>query len=166
MLLYVHWRIFRFNLIWISVSIAFGIFLNHSIFLFPGPLSSHLYISKEEYREPSCCVPAWSVSQNPGGQRLTVGYFPAQWFGIQENIAFKKTCRNKKALTGLLSYLLDVPAEQITDIGFPDTFLHGDHEDDLGFDLNRDAGFSAWSGWWTTGTAVFTVVNWAFLCYT
>ena len=36
---------------------------------------------------------------------------------------------------GLLSCLLDIPAEQITGIGFPDTFLHGDHEDDQGFDL-------------------------------
>ena len=38
-------------------------------------------------------------------------------------------------LPGLLSCLLDIPAEQITGIGFPDTFLHGDHEDDQGFDL-------------------------------
>ena len=38
--------------------------------------------------------------------------------------------RNKKALTGLLSCLLDIPAGQITDIGFPDTFLHGDYVED------------------------------------
>ena len=37
---------------------------------------------------------------------------------------------------GLLGCLLDIPAEQITGIGFPDTFFHGDHEDDQGFDLD------------------------------
>ncbi len=44
---------------------------------------------------------------------------------------------------GLLSRLLDIPAEQITGIGFPDTFLHRDHEDDQGFDLDwEDRRFS------------------------
>ena len=49
---------------------------------------------------------------------------------LTNDFAFKKTFRNKKALTGLLSCLLDIPAGQITDMGFPDTFLHGDYVED------------------------------------
>ena len=49
---------------------------------------------------------------------------------LTNDFAFKKTFRNKKALTGLLSCLLDIPAGQIADIGFPDTFLHGDYVED------------------------------------
>lgn len=49
---------------------------------------------------------------------------------LTNDFAFKKTFRNKKALTGLLSALLDVPAEDITAIEFPDTFEHGEYPED------------------------------------
>ncbi|MBT9779522.1 Rpn family recombination-promoting nuclease/putative transposase [Clostridium sp. MCC353] len=45
------------------------------------------------------------------------------------DFAFKKTFHNKKALTGLLSALLDMPAGKIEELEFPDTFLDGEYED-------------------------------------
>lgn len=49
---------------------------------------------------------------------------------LTNDFAFKKTFRNKKALTGLLSSLLDIPVREITGIEFPDTFLHGEYRED------------------------------------
>lgn len=49
---------------------------------------------------------------------------------LTNDFAFKKAFRNKKALTGLLSALLDMRPEQIIDLEFPDTFLHGDYPED------------------------------------
>ena len=49
---------------------------------------------------------------------------------LTNDFAFKKTFRNKTALTGLLSSLLDIPAGEITSLEFPDTFLHGEYADD------------------------------------
>ena len=49
---------------------------------------------------------------------------------LTNDFAFKKAFRNKKALTGLLSALLDMHPEQIVDLEFPDTFLHGDYPED------------------------------------
>ena len=49
---------------------------------------------------------------------------------LTNDFAFKKTFRNKTALTGLLSSLLDIPAGEITSLEFPDTFLHGEYAED------------------------------------
>ena len=49
---------------------------------------------------------------------------------LTNDFAFKKTFRNKIALTGLLSSLLDIPAGEITSLEFPDTFLHGEYAED------------------------------------
>ena len=49
---------------------------------------------------------------------------------LTNDFAFKKAFHNKKALTGLLSALLDIPAKEIKKLEFPDTFLHGDYADD------------------------------------
>ena len=49
---------------------------------------------------------------------------------LTNDFAFKKAFRNKKALTGLLSALLCLRPEQIIDLEFPDTFLHGDYLED------------------------------------
>ena len=49
---------------------------------------------------------------------------------LTNDFAFKKTFRNKKALAGLLSALLEIPVEEIRTLEFPDTFLHGDYADD------------------------------------
>lgn len=49
---------------------------------------------------------------------------------LVNDFAFKKTFRNKKALKGLLSSLLDIPADVITGLEFPDTFLHGEYGED------------------------------------
>ena len=49
---------------------------------------------------------------------------------LTNDFAFKKTFRNKIALTGLLSSLLDIPAGEITSLEFPDTFLHEEYADD------------------------------------
>lgn len=49
---------------------------------------------------------------------------------LTNDFAFKKIFRNKKALTGLLSGLLEIPAETIAALEFPDTFEHGEYPDD------------------------------------
>ncbi|MBT9778693.1 Rpn family recombination-promoting nuclease/putative transposase [Clostridium sp. MCC353] len=49
---------------------------------------------------------------------------------LTNDFAFKKTFRNKTALTGLLSALLDMPAGDIEELEFPDTYLHGEYEED------------------------------------
>lgn len=49
---------------------------------------------------------------------------------LTNDFAFKKTFRNKKALTGLLSALLDMPVREIEELEFPDTYLHGEYEED------------------------------------
>lgn len=49
---------------------------------------------------------------------------------LTNDFAFKKTFRNKKALTGLLSALLAMAPEDIIELEFPDTFLHGEYEGD------------------------------------
>ena len=49
---------------------------------------------------------------------------------LTNDFAFKKVFRNKKALTGLLSALLEIPVSQIQSLEFPDTVLHGEFEGD------------------------------------
>ena len=49
---------------------------------------------------------------------------------LTNDFAFKKTFRNKTALTGLLSALLDMPAGDIEELEFPDAYLHGEYEED------------------------------------
>ena len=49
---------------------------------------------------------------------------------LTNDFAFKKTFRNKIALTGLLSSLLDLPPQEIVSLEFPDTFLHGEYAQD------------------------------------
>ena len=49
---------------------------------------------------------------------------------LTNDFAFKKTFRNKIALTGLLSSLLDIPEKEIISLEFPDTFLHGEYAQD------------------------------------
>lgn len=49
---------------------------------------------------------------------------------LTNDFAFKKTFRNKIALTGLLSSLLAIPEEEIVRLEFPDTFLHGEYAED------------------------------------
>lgn len=46
------------------------------------------------------------------------------------DFAFKKVFRNKKALTGLLSALLEIPAEQIVHLEFLDTLQLGNYRKD------------------------------------
>lgn len=59
-------------------------------------------------------------------KRLASGSEPLD-ISLTNDFAFKKTFRNRKALTGLLSSLLAVPATSITELEFPDTFLHGEY---------------------------------------
>ncbi|MBT9776136.1 Rpn family recombination-promoting nuclease/putative transposase [Clostridium sp. MCC353] len=49
---------------------------------------------------------------------------------LTNDFAFKKTFHNKTALTGLLSALLDIPVEDIKELEFPDTYLHGEYKED------------------------------------
>ena len=49
---------------------------------------------------------------------------------LTNDFAFKKAFRNKKAMTGLLSALLNLPAYEIKTLEFPDTFAHGEYADD------------------------------------
>ena len=49
---------------------------------------------------------------------------------LTNDFAFKTAFRNKKALTGLLSALLDMDPQQIADLEFPDTFVRGDYPED------------------------------------
>ena len=49
---------------------------------------------------------------------------------LTNDFAFKTAFRNKKALTGLLSALLDMDPGQIADLEFPDTFVRGDYPED------------------------------------
>ena len=49
---------------------------------------------------------------------------------LTNDFAFKKAFRNKKALAGLLSALLDIPLDKIKALEFPDTYLHGDYAED------------------------------------
>lgn len=46
------------------------------------------------------------------------------------DFAFKKVFRNKKSLTGLLSALLEIPAEQIVHLEFLDTLQLGNYRKD------------------------------------
>lgn len=71
---------------------------------------------------------AWIRRLADSGQNLNIR--------LTNDFAFKKAFHNKKALTGLLSALLDIPADDIVKLEFPDTFLHGEYvEDREGFDL-------------------------------
>ena len=45
---------------------------------------------------------------------------------LTNDFAFKKTFRNKIALTGFLSCLLHISPEEIVDLEFPDPFVHGE----------------------------------------
>ena len=49
---------------------------------------------------------------------------------LTNDFTFKTAFRNKKALTGLLSALLDMDPRQIADLEFPDTFVRGDYPED------------------------------------
>ena len=46
------------------------------------------------------------------------------------DFAFKKVFRNKKALTGLLSALLEIPVEEIVDLEFLDALQLGNYKKD------------------------------------
>lgn len=49
---------------------------------------------------------------------------------LTNDFAFKKTFHNKKALKGLLAALLYISPDDITDIQFADTYLHGDYAEE------------------------------------